>query len=547
MARHHSLRERQRGAVALIVGLLSVLFLFGMMGIAIDLSYLYARKTELQNAADAAALSGAKDLNQTAAGVNNAVASAIATFGQNAANNLIHGEAITADNLRFGSCANADDHLPVRAPSCTFVDATTASASDSAAASLTFIEVDTGAASNKPVFFMPVIGGQDNASASGYAVAGRYLAQVTPIGICAVTTTRFDSYAHGELLEYGFRRGISYDLMSMGPLGANSIPYLVNPVDTDPATCDPYHSSANFTAPFVCMGSSAVGQGAGTVFAIGNTGLSNVIVSALNSRFGLYGGAGWGTNQCDPQSAPPDRNVKQFCYRTQGNKCDWQPNASWVPSGVSVHSDYGEDPDNAAAWNVANEQAYQPVQLNSTTKKPCYNASPGGTGSPGNAFVAASGCGSLSSGPNYGTLWAYGPAYRANLSAPDGTGAAYTAAEANAIGQMYNNSATAMRYFDTAVYPATSPYSQTSGPFFQAPPSALGVSGVANRRIINILIIDCDNVTGGGACGMQLPVLGIGRFFMTVMSDPTGSPKRIPAEFAGLANPVPLAEIKLYR
>ena len=56
MAWRASERRRQQGAVAMIVGLLAVLVLFGMLGIAVDLSYLYARKTELQNAADAAAL-----------------------------------------------------------------------------------------------------------------------------------------------------------------------------------------------------------------------------------------------------------------------------------------------------------------------------------------------------------------------------------------------------------------------------------------------------------------------------------------------------------
>ena len=543
--------RRQGGAVAVIVGLLSVLVLFGMMGIAVDLAYLYARKTELQNAADAAALAGAHEINQTQAGITAAIDAAIAMFAQNATGNLIAGAAISGANIRFGSCANPSDRLPVRSPNCAFVDSGSI-ASNADAATLSFIEVDTGQTGSRPVFFMRVAGGPSSAATFGYAVAGHYLSKITPIGICAVTTTRYDSYAHGELLEYGFRRGMSYDVMAMGPLGGNSLPYLVNPVDVDPASCNPTHSSATFTAPFVCAGNSAVGAGAGAggeaVYAIGNTGLSNVVVSALNSRFGLYGGGGWGTNQCDPASAPPDTNIKQYCYRlaTGGNsRCLGQQNGSWVPTAVTPHTEYNLDSGNVANWGL-NELSYQAVQLHATTKKPCYNVSPGGVGTPGESFAASGGCSSNAGGPNYGVLWTFGPAYRYSASAPGKVGSAFTAAQANLTPQMYNNSATPMTYFGTnpatPTYPASSPYFQSSGPMFQAP----ATPGVAGRRVLNLLLIDCSNVTGGGACGQRLPVLGIGRFFMPVMADPTGN-KKIEAEFAGLLDQVQLAEIKLYR
>lgn len=542
--------RRQRGAVALIVGLLAVLVLFGMMGVAVDLSYLYARKTELQNAADAAALAGARELNQRQSGITAAVDAAIALFAANASDNLIAGATISEANIRFGSCANPDDRLPLRSPNCPFFSSGSI-ASDSEAAPLSFIEVDTGAASNRPVFFMPVSGGPSTASASGYAVAGHYLHQITPIGICAVTTNRYDSYAHGELLEYGFRRGVAYDVMSMGPLGANSLPYLVNPVDVDPVSCDPNHSSATFTVPFVCMGNSAVGQGAisgMTAYAIGNTGLSTVVVSALNSRFGLYGGAGWGTNQCQQSSAPPDTNIMQYCYRlaSGGNsRCFGQPNASWVPSAVAPHTVYNLDSANVANW-ATSEPTYQTVQLNTTTKKPCYNASPGGTGNPGQNFASSGACSTNAGGPNYGVLWTFGPAFRYSAASPGRVGTPFTAAQANQQPRMYNNSATPMTYFGTnpatPTYPASPPYASTSGPMFQAPAG----SGEAGRRVLNLLIIDCNNVTGAGACGQRLPVLGIGRFFMPVLADPTGN-KRIEAEFGGLIDQTQQAEIRLYR
>ena len=54
-------RRGERGSV-LTYTVLSVLFLFLAVGLGVDLSHLYSVKTELQNAADAAALAGASAL-----------------------------------------------------------------------------------------------------------------------------------------------------------------------------------------------------------------------------------------------------------------------------------------------------------------------------------------------------------------------------------------------------------------------------------------------------------------------------------------------------
>jgi len=54
-------RARQRGAVAIIVGL-SLAVLIGFVGLALDLGKLYVTKSELQNSADACALAAARDV-----------------------------------------------------------------------------------------------------------------------------------------------------------------------------------------------------------------------------------------------------------------------------------------------------------------------------------------------------------------------------------------------------------------------------------------------------------------------------------------------------
>lgn len=54
--------RRQRGAIAVLTGLMIVV-LIGMAGLVLDLAHLYIVKTELQNAADACALSAVRELS----------------------------------------------------------------------------------------------------------------------------------------------------------------------------------------------------------------------------------------------------------------------------------------------------------------------------------------------------------------------------------------------------------------------------------------------------------------------------------------------------
>jgi hypothetical protein len=76
------LRQKQEGAVAILV-LVGMVALLGMAGLALDSSHWMLNKTRLQNAVDAAALSGAKELDLTGKDVFLARAAAEATFGAN--------------------------------------------------------------------------------------------------------------------------------------------------------------------------------------------------------------------------------------------------------------------------------------------------------------------------------------------------------------------------------------------------------------------------------------------------------------------------------
>ncbi|RJG03664.1 pilus assembly protein TadG-related protein [Noviherbaspirillum sedimenti] len=509
-------RRRQKGAVAIVFGL-SVVTLFAMGGVVLDLGHLYVAKAELQNAADAAALAGAKDLNETPAGIDSAVLQAQGIAQKNKYN-FSTDVTLALTNIEFGP-----------SPDGPWSSVGAAKANPQGK---TFIKVDTGA-KYLNTYLMRVAGAAFNTvNTSGFAVAGRYVTDITPIGVCAVDPANktakytYPTTGQTELVEFGFRRGVTYDIFGLNPLGGGpSDPYLINPVDAPPVGCNPAHSSANFTAPFLCGGNSAViSSGVGQVYT--NTGLTASLAESLNSRFGDYKPSG----KCIPASAPPDTNIREYPCKGPSSdpRCvNTTPSSTWMEPGGST----------LPSW--------QSVEVNAA-KKPKYQLPAAGPTPVPSADPAL-----FAQFAKYGVLWSYGPAYQADASTPPKAGAAFTPLEAN-LNPMYN--ATAINYFDTANYPAAAgagfpagtpaaPYNQTSGLYFQSG----GAAGIRNRRILNIVLVDCRvPAVGSASCG-RMDAVGIGRFFMQTKADFTSSPKRLDLEFAGLIKPAPKSEIKIYR
>jgi hypothetical protein len=300
----------------------------------------------------------------------------------------------------------------------------------------------------------------------------------------------------------------------------------VNPVDAPPTACNPAHSSAAFTAPFVCNGSSAVVSG-GAASVYTNTGMTASLAASLNSRFDDYSGP----SACDVASAPPDSNVREYHCSPNGNPGCLNPVASQLPQQWM-------QPGSTALPNQ------EPVDVIPATHKPFYNVPPAANPNPaGTSFQ------------KYGALWSYSRAYPADASVPPKAAATpFTIANAKTLGLYDSN--TALDIFDPANYPTTTtfpaptppaPYNQTSGPYFQQPPTH--PPGTRNRRVLNLVLVDCRNPpVGPASCGV-MPIVGVGKFFMQIPADFTGGPsnRRLMVEFAGLIEPVPTAEVKLYR
>ena len=398
---------------------------------------------------------------------------------------------ITEDNISVGRTPYDDSNMVLARTVTT----------NAQASGKSFLKVTI--ASGNLTAFVSTLLGTSATSTYGLAVAGPFINNVTPIGVCAIKDASGAPRPKAEALpeipvtgsgirefaQLGFRRGMSYNIFDLGPLGSAD-PYLINPVDVYPNACSGSNSSADSTASFVCNGSSAVVTTIpGTVY--GNTGMSaGKIEKALNSRFNDY----TSPSVCSPVTSPPDVNVRNFAC-TGGKK------SSCASS--------------AADWMAPSNQSLS----NSNGIPATAGATPVG----------------ITSKDDYGVLWSYSRAVTAN-----------TAGKTPVAGTNFTTADWAALYPAPGGPPtvaASPPFPSATSPYLATTP-AVG-TGVLNRRVLNIAIVDCPNVSGSGGCQI-LPVLGIGRFFMQVPANFSGGTK-LNVEFAGLIEPTPVSEFKLYR
>ncbi|HQR34102.1 MAG TPA: pilus assembly protein TadG-related protein, partial [Blastocatellia bacterium] len=100
-------RQRsQRGSILAVATIGMLAFLLAV-GLCVDISHLYLISSELQNAADAAALAGASAINSSAAGIEEATDRAVATMNNYEFNGT--GATIARSNVRFAVNLSAFD------------------------------------------------------------------------------------------------------------------------------------------------------------------------------------------------------------------------------------------------------------------------------------------------------------------------------------------------------------------------------------------------------------------------------------------------------
>lgn len=479
------LRTRQRGVFAIMFVPL-LLVIIAMCGLALGLGFVYNRNVELIAVAKTAALAAARELNGTSTGINTAQAKA-----KEAAERLMYkyGNAtFTWDNaaMAFGSSSNASGN---------WVDTSTASGTP---AGLFYVKVNTGAlgsdVSDVNTVFMGIVSDAlKTVHLESYAIAGRTTINVTPLAICAMdpraalprTNT---STAGSELVQYGFRRGVSYDLMQLNPNGISPVNYVVNPVIAPGGSSSSFDTSA--VGWFMCNGTMWVPQVTGGQVRVSPLPTSSPLAAfyaQLNSRFDDYTGS-----LCNLNGAPPDFNVKSYAYDA-GNGAPWMNPATGKPAAAST---------TVRGW------------LETVADPP---SPPSGT-----------------TADQYGPLWSYAKAvpyssYQASANEPSTGYAPFAPTDWPKLYPLppdaSGNGPTSPAYPNNLPTPYYA--SSTSSPYYKAPLSTHLSLAATRRRVLNIPLLSCP-VSAGSNVGAT--VLAIGKFFMTVPA----TDKSLIAEFSGL-------------
>lgn len=475
-----SIRQRESGAFAVMTALL-LLVIFAFCGLAIDLSRLYNRKVELQTAADAIAIAAAKELDGTDAGVGRALAAAAQTANRHFYAYNFGRVVWLNDAIRFGASPYGN----------TWLDETTARQASNAA-KVFFVQVNTNklAAEHGDVqMFLPGLLPADGmmVHVGSTAIAGRSSINVMPLALCAMSDT--DGEARGtELVEYGFRRGISYNLMKLNPKDDTmGTTYLINPLTLPGATGASVSSRMDVVRPFVCTGTLAIPTLAGGPISVESGFPLSAVYQQLNSRFGSY------TAPCNPMTAPPDTNIKEFTFSSEFPWMDSQPTAQAA-----------ETRSRASPKQLLTVADLPPSEIpNSTT------------------------------GGMYGPLWVYAQAvvkdsrYVSGLPEP---ASGYTKFSTNDWPTLYTPGSQKVK--PGYNYQAT-PYKLLR----QAPSAAL--KGVSERRLLHVPLLRCP-VSGSPATA---EVAAVAKFFMTV----SATDNDLYAEFAGLAAQKTLTgQVELY-
>lgn len=440
------LTQRQRGAFAVMMAMLIVVIL-AFCGLALELGRVINRKIELQTAADSIALAAARELNGTAAGVNNATMAATQLawgmfYGYTASSVEWSNNAI-----RFGTTPYGD----------TWLDAT-AAAQPANARNMFYVRVDTAQLTARhgevPLSLLQVLPSIGSfVQVSSISTAGRSSINVMPLGICAMSEVPGEARGT-ELLEYGFRRGVSYDLMKLNPNGTEKgANYLINPFARPGTSGESVMDKLDVVRPFVCTGKLAIPTLAGGNITVEPDFPLDSVYNQFNSRFGSY------TAPCDSVTAPQDTNITEFTFST---KFPWMQDTSTQQSAETAKT--------ASKLLTIADLDSKDVDLAATPDK-------------------------------LGPLWVYAKAvkhssYKAGVSEPAN---GYDTFSVTDWDKLYKP---IPKIKPGSSYPSPSPYGLS--------PTSTSSN---KRRILHIPLLRCSALTSSST---SAEVLGVGKFFMTV-------------------------------
>ncbi|TFW17143.1 hypothetical protein E4L96_14985 [Massilia arenosa] len=459
--------QRQAGSLSIAFAVLLIIVV-GVLGMGVNLALITIRRAELQNVADDAALAAAHGLDGSMAGLAKAQADARTVVEANRYNFGQHFE-FSVSALSFATSLDTPDWKPAGAVNAGNVE------------TMRFVRVDAGqldasASSISLPFFTPDRGSDFDVSA--LAVAGPTVSQLAPLAICAIDKdVQYGkrSYPGGveELVEFGFRRGVSYNLLDLNPLGGTPQHFLVNPLDEGDAPLVHDVSDSSKMLPFACAGMMPL-MNLDRLHV--SAGFPADLALALNGRFDDT------SHGCQRVgSSAPDANIKQY----DASAKFWMGAAPILPGAKPFVTGGG------ARLTIADPAAVP-------------------------AGVTAA---------DYGYLWAYVRPVHYDAAAPDRAGAQFSGTASLAL--LYpvaSGSAVNMPIGNSSSTDPARPYPTITGSstYRQSPPGGRG--SALGRRVLHVPLLRCP-VSGNVA-----DVAGIGRFLMMNKSNGTA----LWAEFGGL-------------
>jgi Flp pilus assembly protein TadG len=476
MHRHIPSMRRQSGAFAVMFAAV-LLVILGFCGLALDAGLLYNRKVDLHAIAKTVALAAARELNGDRDGVIAATAAA-----SEAAQRLKYQYGLS---FAWNNSAVTFSNTPAR--DAVWVSADSAKASP---AGRLYVKVDTSVLDADigkiSTIFMHLLGsGTATASVSERAVAGRATINVLPFAICAMSDQAGAARTNPgppttvELVEYGFRRGISYDLMQLNPKATTPANFIIDPLAPPGGLGSPSNISVSAIGPFICTGRMWIPRLTGGKIRVTSAFPLASLYRQLNSRFDQYDGG-----VCNANGAPPDYNIKSYAFAEPRG-------VSWMTPKPGAQS---------ALASTADGRLQTIADL---------SAPPAGT-------VRAM----------YGTLWSYAKPIKFSSyspSNPDPTNASASFSTSDWASLYPTVPAPAANN-----YPAKPPYFTTIGDNYSSPSADHARLSAMNRRLLHVPLLACDPVPSG--TNVAATALAIGRFFMTVPASATS----IYAEFAGI-------------
>lgn len=466
---------KQAGAFAVLF-VVVLLVILGFCGLALDIGSVYNRKVDVHAIAKTVALAAARELNGERGGVDAAVAAA----------------AEAAARLRYKYGATfvwSDAALTFSNSPARDADWVSAGTARAAPAGRFYVKVDTSALGQAvgevKTIFLGLLG---SANATGTvrerAVAGRATINVLPLAICAMSEeagaarTNPGPPATVELVEHGFRRGVSYDLMQLNPNGTSPANFVIDPLAPPGGLGAPANVTATAVGPFICTGRMWIPRITGGRIRVTTPFPIASLFRELNSRFDQYSGSA-----CNPNGAPSDFNIKSYAYdQSTGNS--WMSPKPGMQSALSTTT--GGRLETIADLNTP------PLGANRS---------------------------------QYGPLWSYAKPIKHSFYSPtnpDPTSSSATFSTTD-WASLYPTAPAP----EASSYPSKPPYFATIGANYSSPSADHVRLSAMNRRVLHVPLLACPVAAGSNVAATALAV---GKFFMTVPATTSS----IYAEFAGI-------------